>query len=156
MIMAYVTIEEAAKLTGKSVQSLYRHIKQGKVSRHQDGFDTAELMRVYGALRNTNDTTVNFDKVSNDNEIEMSMLKRENDLLRLNVEELRTDKQKLYEVIDNYQRQLTGPVSQQTTEQISTTPKEMIIVSNTSTDPDEIVLKKTFGQRLKKFWKDTW
>ena len=59
--MAYVTIEEAARLTGKSTQSLYRHVKQGKVSKHHDGFDTAELMRVYGALRNLSDTTVNFD-----------------------------------------------------------------------------------------------
>ena len=112
--MAYVTIEEAAKLTGKSVQSLYRHVKQGKVSKHNDGFDTAELMRVYGALRNTNDTTVNFEKVSNENEIELSMLKRENELLRGNIEELRTDKHKLQETIDYFQRQLGAPV--QTTE----------------------------------------
>ena len=41
--MAYVTIEEAARLTGKSVQSLYRHVKQGKVSKHHDGFDTTEF-----------------------------------------------------------------------------------------------------------------
>jgi predicted RNase H-like nuclease (RuvC/YqgF family) len=108
--MAYVTIEEAAKLTGKSVQSLYRHVKQGKVSKHHDGFDTAELMRVYGALRNTTDTTVNFDKVSNESEVELSMLKRENELLRGNIEELRTDKHKLQETIDYFQRQLSAPV----------------------------------------------
>lgn len=112
--MSYVTIEEAAKLTGKSTQSLYRHVKQGKVSKHHDGFDTAELMRVYGALRNTNDTTVNFEKVSNESEVELSMLKRENELLRGNIEELRTDKHKLQETIDYFQRQLGAPV--QTTE----------------------------------------
>ena len=108
--MAYVTIEEAAKLTGKSVQSLYRHVKQGKVSKHHDGFDTAELMRVYGALRNTTDTTVNFEKVSNESGLELSMLKRENELLRGNIEELRTDKHKLQETIDYFQRQLSAPV----------------------------------------------
>jgi hypothetical protein len=108
--MAYVTIEEAAKLTGKSVQSLYRHVKQGKVSKHHDGFDTAELMRVYGALRNLSDTTINFDKVSNESEVELSMLKRENELLRGNIEELRTDKHKLQETIDYFQRQLGAPV----------------------------------------------
>ena len=107
--MAYVTIEEAAKLTGKSVQSLYRHVKQGKVSKHHDGFDTAELMRVYGALRNLSDTTINFDKVSNESEVELSMLKRENELLRGNIEELRTDKHKLQETIDYFQRQLSAP-----------------------------------------------
>lgn len=110
MKMSYVTIEEAAKLTGKSTQSLYRHVKQGKVSKHNDGFDTAELMRVYGALRNTNDTTVNFEKVSNESEVELSMLKRENELLRGNIEELRTDKHKLQETIDYFQRQLGAPV----------------------------------------------
>ena len=110
MKMSYVTIEEAAKLTGKSTQSLYRHVKQGKVSKHNDGFDTAELMRVYGALRNTNDTTVNFEKVSNESEVELSMLKRENELLRGNIEELRTDKHKLQETIDYFQRQLSAPV----------------------------------------------
>ena len=108
--MAYVTIEEAAKLTGKSTQSLYRHVKQGKVSKHHDGFDTAELMRVYGALRNTTDTTINFEKVSNESEVELSMLKRENELLRGNIEELRTDKHKLQETIDYFQRQLSAPV----------------------------------------------
>lgn len=113
MKMAYVTIEEAAKLTGKSTQSLYRHVKQGKVSKHHDGFDTAELMRVYGALRNTNDTTVNFDKISNESEVEISMLKRENELLRGNIEELRTDKHKLQETIDYFQRQLGAPVQVQ-------------------------------------------
>ena len=108
--MAYVTIEEAAKLTGKSTQSLYRHVKQGKVSKNHDGFDTAELMRVYGALRNTTDTTVNFNKVSNESEVELSMLKRENELLRGNIEELRSDKHKLQETIDYFQRQLGAPV----------------------------------------------
>ena len=114
--MAYVTIEEAAKLTGKSTQSLYRHVKQGKVSKHHDGFDTAELMRVYGALRNTTDTTINFDKVSNESEVELSMLKRENELLRGNIEELRTDKHKLQETIDYFQRQLEPPAQVQSTE----------------------------------------
>ena len=112
--MAYVTIEEAARLTGKSTQTLYRHVKKGKVSRSHDGFETSELMRVYGALRNLSDTTVKFEKLSNESEVEVSMLKRENELLRGNIEELRTDKHKLQETIDYFQRQLGAPV--QTTE----------------------------------------
>lgn len=104
--IAYVNIEEAAKLTGKSVHSLYRHFKQGKVSKHHDGFITPELMRVYGALRNMTNTTVNFDKVSNESEVELSMLKHDNELLRSNIEELRTDKHKLQETIDYFQRQI--------------------------------------------------
>ena len=112
--MAYFTIKEAAKLTGKSTQTLYRHVKKGKVSRSHDGFETSELMRVYGALRNLSDTTVNFEKISNESGLELSMLKRENELLRGNIEELRTDKHKLQETIDYFQRQLSAPV--QTTE----------------------------------------
>ena len=113
--MAYVSIEEAARLTGKSTQSLYRHVKQGKVSKHHDGFDTAELMRVYGALRNLSDTTVNFDTFSNEGEVELSMLKRENELLRGNIEELRTDKQELYTTIKFYQSLLPAPEQQDKT-----------------------------------------
>ena len=108
--MAYVTIEEAAKLTGKSTQTLYRHVNKGKVSRSHDGFETSELMRVYGALRNLSDTTVNFEKVSNASGLELSLLRRENELLRGNIEELRTDKHKLQETIDYFQRQLGAPV----------------------------------------------
>ena len=107
--MAYVTIEQAAKLTGKSTQTLYRHVNKGKVSRSHDGFETSELMRVYGALRNLSDTTVKFDKVSNESEVELSLLRRENELLRGNIEELRTDKHKLQETIDYFQRQLGAP-----------------------------------------------
>ena len=107
--MAYFTIEEAAKLTGKSTQTLYRHVKKGKVSGSHDGFETSELMRVYGALRNLSDTTVNPEKVSNESGLELSLLRRENELLRGNIEELRTDKHKLQETIDYFQRQLSAP-----------------------------------------------
>ena len=49
------TITEAAKLVGKDRKTLYRHIKQGRLSCgiESDGVryvDTSELMRVYGAL----------------------------------------------------------------------------------------------------------
>lgn len=49
--MAIVTITEAAKLSNKSTQTLYRHIKAGKLSKHSNGgIDTAELIRCYGEL----------------------------------------------------------------------------------------------------------
>jgi len=50
--VALVTISEAARLIGKSKQTLYRHVANGKVSRNSDGMlDTAELIRAYGELR---------------------------------------------------------------------------------------------------------
>lgn len=49
--MALVTVIEAADLTGKSRQTIYRHIKEGKLSKTASGkLDTAELLRVYGEL----------------------------------------------------------------------------------------------------------
>jgi len=58
--MALVIITQAAKLAGISKQTLYRHVKAGKVSRRSDGLiDTAELVRVYGELRQVDASTSN-------------------------------------------------------------------------------------------------
>ncbi len=51
----HVNIQKATLLTGKSRATIQRHIKTGKLSRTDEGIDTAELMRVYGALINTPD-----------------------------------------------------------------------------------------------------
>jgi len=49
--MAIVSVREAVNLTGLSTATLYRHIKQGKLSRTNEGIDTAELLRAYGAFK---------------------------------------------------------------------------------------------------------
>lgn len=54
--MAIVTISEAARLTGKSRQTLHRHIVTGKLSKCNTeangiGIDTSELLRVYGSIK---------------------------------------------------------------------------------------------------------
>jgi hypothetical protein len=59
--MALVPVSEAAKLCGKDRKTLYRQIKEGKLSATKDEtgatkIDIAELVRVYGALRNISDT----------------------------------------------------------------------------------------------------
>lgn len=107
--MAVVSLQEAIELSGKSKSTIYRHVSTGKLSKSHDGFETSELIRVYGSLRNTTDTSFEFNKVPNDtdrNLIENESLKNENLLLRNMVEDLRQDKQKLYLVIEDYQRQL--------------------------------------------------
>jgi predicted site-specific integrase-resolvase len=48
-----VNIQKAIELTGVSRSTIQRHIKQGKLSRTDKGIDTTELIRVYGALKNT-------------------------------------------------------------------------------------------------------
>lgn len=65
--MAIVNLSEASRLTGKSRDTLYRHIRTGKVSVAKDTvgqggylFDTSELIRAYGgikALKNSSDST---------------------------------------------------------------------------------------------------
>jgi|SaaInlStandDraft_5_1057022.scaffolds.fasta_scaffold285856_1 hypothetical protein len=50
--MAVVTVIKATQLTGKSAPTIYRHLKQGKLSKTDSGIDTTELIRVYGELRN--------------------------------------------------------------------------------------------------------
>jgi len=56
--MSLVTITQAAKLVGKSKQTLYRHINIGKLSRRSDSMiDTTELIRCYGELKQVDAVT---------------------------------------------------------------------------------------------------
>jgi len=53
--MAWVTVRQAMKLTGKARSSLYRDMAKGRVSYRSEvdgsrSIDTSELMRVYGEL----------------------------------------------------------------------------------------------------------
>jgi len=56
--MAIVSISEAARLVQKSRTTLYRYIKEGKLStctdkNNAEGIDTSELIRVFGEIRLT-------------------------------------------------------------------------------------------------------
>ena len=56
--MALVSIAEAAKLVGKDRKTLYRDATKGRLTMSQDAtgvrqVDIAELIRVYGELRDT-------------------------------------------------------------------------------------------------------
>jgi hypothetical protein len=56
--MARLPITEAAKVTGVSRVTLFRHIKAGRLSRHPDGtIDTAELQRDGFTLKHATVTT---------------------------------------------------------------------------------------------------
>jgi hypothetical protein len=81
MVMPNVSVLEASKLTGKSSQTIYRHIKRGKLSKTEDGIDTRELMRVYGALRTETPDTPAAPTTTGAS-VEIDYLKRENQLLR--------------------------------------------------------------------------
>lgn len=65
-----ISVSEAAKLVKKSEVTLYRHIKQGKLSRESNGkIQISELIRVYGLLHETTELQQNntiLQKTDND------------------------------------------------------------------------------------------
>ena len=151
--MTIVTLKDAGLLTGKGSATIYRHIKSGKLSKTGDGVDTSELIRVYGELKEI----ISSDKVDNsqidkkdsarEND-KLSSLEREIELLKKFNEELIKDKERLYEQIKDYRRLIEAPVQAapeytQTTSEIET---NTVISTN----------KNTFGERVKKFWRETW
>jgi len=117
--MALVTITKASHLAGLTRQSIYRHIKQGKVSAitQNDGtkkIDTSELLRVYGEIKDFNDdnvTMVTGNKVSkavtSDVNIELFEYKIEQLEKQLKASEAREQK-----VLDNQDKLLDTIQSQ--------------------------------------------
>jgi hypothetical protein len=111
--MALVPVSEAAKLCGKDRKTLYRQIKEGKLSatKNETGatqIDVAELSRVYGALRQFRDScdsgeTVSMPQVETVNiKMELALLKAEN----ANLRERLSDKERHIEDIRNTVRLL--------------------------------------------------
>ena len=88
--MALLSVSEAAKLVGKSVKTIYRHIDTGKLSfTHNDNgvksIDTSELIRVYGELKLSNENVIDsqMSQRENPNDNEMTnLLRQENELLK--------------------------------------------------------------------------
>lgn len=99
--VAYVSIEKAAKLTGKHRSTIARHIKAGKLSKTDKGIDTAELVRVYGELVNENESR-------NDAKTDDSLSEREKILMR-QIESLQHDKEWLQKRIENLENRLPEP-----------------------------------------------
>ena len=151
--MTIVTLKDAGLLTGKGSATIYRHIKSGKLSKTGYGVDTSELIRVYGELKEI----VSTDKGDNyqidkkytvsDND-KLSGLEREIEVLKKFNEELIKDKERLYEQVQDYRRLITGPV--QVTPEYTQTTSEIETNTVISTN------KNTFGERVKKFWRETW
>lgn len=106
--MANVTITEAARLTGKSTQTLYRHIKSGKLSRLPDGsLDTSELMRVYGAMQPsvttlsvTSDATASCHETENERWLKSQIEKLQQDIRELKAESLERER-RLMALLEN-------------------------------------------------------
>lgn len=92
--MSFVTVNEAATLTGKSKQTIYRHIKDGKLSRESNGqIQTAELLRVYGELKQSEPLRSNEKQDDVIALLQHQVLKLENDLRELKTESLERERQ---------------------------------------------------------------
>ena len=104
-----VSISEAARLTGKGRQTLYRHIKAGKVSAITLGDSSkvipiVELERVYGLVGQveTVSPTVTSDAIETPIlQAELNQLKADNERLTNQVSDLRRDKEWLQKLVDD-------------------------------------------------------
>lgn len=105
-----IDIREASRLTGVSIATIYRHIKQGKLSKSTDGFDVAELLRVYGAFKNQPaDLNLNIEseqKFSIENSHSLEMIRLENDFNKMRIIDLTQQNKILSDLIEHYQRLL--------------------------------------------------
>jgi len=92
--MAKVGISEASKLTEKSRQTLYRHIKKGKLSVEKDNsgsvvVDISELHRVYGPL--SGEAPIPVTRSDAELQSETETLRHENERLRRELEDVKRD-----------------------------------------------------------------
>lgn len=88
--MAKVSVAEAARLTGKSAKTIYRHIDTGKVSSSQNdngskSIDISELQRVYGSIKIKNENVIDsqLTELENKNNDQLTQfLQQENEMLK--------------------------------------------------------------------------
>lgn len=88
--MAKVSVAEAAKLTGKSAKTIYRHIETGKLSSSQNNngsksVDISELQRVYGDIKIDKGSVMISQMSENENQYDIKirqLLQQENEMLK--------------------------------------------------------------------------
>jgi len=117
--MPFVTVIEAAVLVGKSPQTIYRHIKSGKLSRAGSGkIDTSELMRVYGAISNSpvKNVTQDVNPLSHNESNESNnekWLKKQIEQLQTDLKELKTEslerEKRLMALLENKSQEASQP-----------------------------------------------
>ena len=103
-----MNINQAAKVVGVARSTLYRDIQEGKVSVGKDGrgkpyVDVAELERAYGSvtLSDTSETVSSGQTGTPQKDKKDSALQREHDLLREQIELLRSERDDLRRRLDD-------------------------------------------------------
>ena len=112
--MALLTLTQAAKTAGIARSTLYRAIRNGRISvvsqpNGNKGVDTSELQRVFGPLRSTTKPTGQYNTPQDVALLQarIDALERENTLLRDEVQASRERESKLLDVVS--QGLLEGP-----------------------------------------------
>ena len=112
--MALLTLTQAAKTAGIARSTLYRAIRDGRISlvfqpNGSKGIDTSELQRVFGPLQNATKQTKQHDAPQNVALLQtrIDALERENGLLRDEIKASRERETKLLDVIS--QKLLEAP-----------------------------------------------
>ena len=101
--MSLISVSEAARLCGKDRKTLYRQIKEGKLSATKDEagatkVDVSELTRVYGALRQIID--------SKDSAIVVTMPQRETSNIEAEIALLKAENIHLKERLSDKERHI--------------------------------------------------
>ena len=111
--MSIVSNKDAIRLTGKSHATIYRYLKNGKLSRTAEGIDTAELLRVFGPFvsddtKSETDASVAdmYQKENSDTEAKMlkeqiEMLKSQLSDTKAQLERSQEKEDKLFNLLEN-------------------------------------------------------
>jgi len=121
-----LTISQASRATSKPRGTLYAHIKKGRLSAEQDEFgriyvQVVELERVYGTLNSPNTSTLSTEQsginteqfqnvtVDTGHQAVVDALRRENELLRNQLDQANQEKLGLLDVLKSQTLLLQAP-----------------------------------------------
>lgn len=104
--MALLPVSKAAELVGLNRKTMYAYVRSGKVSASKDGkgsllIDTSELIRVFGVLRQEQDSESNTTRQLETPDINQVMLGK--------MEQMARQIESLTEKVVELQKQLTLP-----------------------------------------------
>lgn len=104
--MALLSVSKAAELVGLNRKTMYAHIKSGKVSASKDNkgallIDTSELIRVFGSLRQEQDSAGNKERQSSASDVNQVILDK--------MEQMTRQIESLTEKVVELQKQLALP-----------------------------------------------
>lgn len=164
--MDYISLSKASVLIGKSKSTVLEYIRNGKLEADKNdkgiyNISKDELFRAF-ALNGTERT----EKRTSERSIDVAILQErlaaeqalrksieyERDFLREQVKEASAERRMLNNrlsfLLENKEVEID-------VETVELRKEQSTIVTNASTN-NEIVINKTFGQKLKTFWENTW